>query len=177
MSPLGGVVQLRSFLSRGDPARFPAFSSFSSPKTSETGTDLTTCHTKTARVFRPLRERTRIFENGAHLGCKSPRNAQTAASSAAVQFRNQLPHNHLQRMTRAGFEPATYGLKERPSFIPRVRPRTSKFVPVLHLYSGVVRSRSSEFLGVPCTSRDKWGATRVQLFETRFAGFEPRTSR
>ena len=41
----------------------------------------------------------------------------------------------LTKVTRAGFEPATYGSKERPSFIPRVRPSTPKFVPALLLYS------------------------------------------
>jgi hypothetical protein len=96
------------------------------------------------------------------MGCNSLRNAQTVVRSTAVRFHNQLPRNHLQRVTRAGFEPATYGLKERPRFIPRGRPRTSKFVPVLHLYSSGVRSRFPEFLGVPRTSRDKWGARRVQ---------------
>jgi hypothetical protein len=111
------------------------------------------------------------------LGCKSPRNAQTAALSAAVCFHKQLSCNHLPRMTRAGFEPATYGLKERPEFIPRVLGTTSKFVLVPNLMVGDVRSRFSEFLWGTRRFRDKWGATRVQLFETRFAGFEPRTSR
>ena len=101
-------------------------------------------------------------QNGVHLGCISRRNAQTAASSAAARFHKQLPRNHLPEMTRAGLEPATYGLKERPEFIPRARPSTSKFVVVLVLYGSGVRPRFSEFLGVPCTSRDKWGATRVQ---------------
>ncbi len=100
-------------------------------------------------------------QNGAQMGCISLRNAQTAASSAAVRFSYLMPRNHLQEMTRAGFESATYGLKERPSFIPRVRPSTPKFVPVLLLYSSGVRARFAEFSGVPCTSRDKWGATRV----------------
>src|ERR1035437_8113796 len=54
-------------------------------------------------------------QNGAQMGCISLRNAQTAASSAAVRFSYLMPRNHLQEMTRAGFEPATYGLKVRCS--------------------------------------------------------------
>src|ERR1035437_6466963 len=73
------------------------------------------------------------MQNGANFGCIARRNARTAACSAAVRSRNQLPRNHLQEMTRAGFEPATYGLKGRRNFIPRGRPGTSKFVPVLKL--------------------------------------------
>ena len=68
----------------------------------------------------------------------------------------------LTKMTRAGFEPATYGLKERPSFIPRVLGTTSKFVLVPNLMVGDVCSRFSEFLWVTRRFRDKWGATRVQ---------------
>ena len=96
------------------------------------------------------------------MGCISPRNTQTAALSAAVWFPYSMSRNHLPRMTRAGFEPATYGLKERPGFILRGRPSTRKFVPLLTLMRGGVRSRSSEFLCVIRTSRDKWGARRVQ---------------
>src|ERR1019366_8468012 len=93
-------------------------------------------------VSRPARAESRVaprlvdagggweLENGAHLGCISPGKRETAAFPAAVHFHNHLPRNLLRRMTRAGFEPATYGLKERPSFIPRVLGTTSKFVPV-----------------------------------------------
>jgi hypothetical protein len=66
------------------------------------------------------------------------------------------------KMTRAGLEPATHGLKERPEFIPRERPSTPKFVPLLTLMRGGVRSPFSEFLRVTRRFRDKWGATRVQ---------------
>src|ERR1019366_963097 len=101
-------------------------------------------------------------KNGVHLGCKSPRKPRTAALSTAVRFHKQLPRNHLPRVTRAGLEPATYGLKERPSFIPRVLGTTSKFVPVPNLMVGGVRSRLSEFLGVTHRFRVGKGATRVQ---------------
>src|ERR1017187_8180246 len=99
--------------------------------------------------MRAARPANSISRNGVHLGCISPRNVQTAAFAAAVRFHNQLPRNDLQEMTRAGFEPATYELKERPSFIPRVRPSTPKFVPLLTLVRGGVCSRFSEFLCVP----------------------------
>jgi hypothetical protein len=105
---------------------------------------------------------TPIPQKGAHLGCISPGNGHTAALSAAVCSPYFMPRNTLQKMTRAGLEPATYGLKGRGNFIPRVRRSTSKFVSVLMLMIGGVRSRSSECSGVPGTSRDKWGATRVQ---------------
>src|ERR1035437_836573 len=68
----------------------------------------------------------------------------------------------LTKVTRAGLEPATYGLKGRPEFILRGRTSTSKFVP-LHILALVgVRSRFSEFWAVLPTSRDNWGATGVQ---------------
>jgi hypothetical protein len=78
-------------------------------------------------VTRPARAESRVaprlvhagggreLENGAQMGCMSPRNVRMAARSAAVHFHNQLPRNHLPKMTRAGLEPATYGLKVRCS--------------------------------------------------------------
>jgi hypothetical protein len=94
---------------------------------------------------------------GVHFAPKRPNGRPLGGRSLSEPIAPQ----QLTKMTRAGFEPATYGLKERPSFIPRGRPSTPKFVPLLTLMRGGVRSRFSELLGVPCTSRDKWGATRV----------------